>query len=51
MFRRIFLELAKGGGGSDEMMIDATHPKAHRTAASLFRKGAFPGLSAAPKMA
>ena len=32
MFGRIFVELAKGGGASDEMMIDATHLKAHRTA-------------------
>ena len=49
VFGRIFVELAKGGGASDEMMIDATHLKAHRTAASLLKKGLFPGLSDAPK--
>ena|SRR5487761_1952754 len=45
VFGRIFVELAKGGGASDEMMIDATHLKAHRTAASLLKKGLFPGIS------
>lgn len=45
VFGRIFMELAKGGGASDEMMIDATHLKAHRTAASLLKKGLFPGIS------
>ena len=49
VFGRIFVELAKGGGDSDEMMIDATHLKAHRTAASLLKKGLFRGLSGAPK--
>ena len=65
VFGRIFVELAKGGGDTDEIMIplidcfaincrarDATHPlpgsglfanhervKAHRTAASLLKKG------------
>ena len=51
VFGRIFVELAKGGGDSDEMMIDATHLKAHRTAASLLKKGLFPGLSDAPRAA
>ena len=51
VFARIFVELAKGGGDSDEMMIDATHLKAHRTAASRLKKGLFPGLSDAPKVA
>ena len=45
VFGRIFVELAKGGGASDVMMIDATHLKAHRTAASLLKNGLFPGLS------
>ena len=49
MFGRIFVELAKGGGDTEEIMIDATHLKAHRTAASLFEKGLFPGISGAPK--
>jgi hypothetical protein len=29
-------------GGAEKLMIDATHLKAHRTAASLFKKGALP---------
>ena len=49
VFGRIFVELAKEGGASDEMMIDATHLKAHRTAASLLKKGLFPGISGAPR--
>lgn len=49
MFGRIFLELAKGGGETTELMIDAPHLKAHRTAASLLKKGLFPGLSDAPR--
>ena len=49
VFGRIFVELAKGGGASDEMMIDATHLKAYRTAASLLKKGLFPGISDALK--
>lgn len=51
VFGRIFVELARGGGETDEIMIDATHLKAHRTAASLLKKGLFPGLSGAPKAA
>ena len=51
VFGRIFAELAKGGADSDEMMIDATHLKAHRTAASLLKRGLFPGISDAPKAA
>ncbi len=49
VFGRIFVELAKGGGDTEELMIDATHLKAHRTAASLLKKGLFPGVSGAPK--
>ena len=49
VFGRIFVELAKDGGESEEIMIDATHLKAHRTAASLLKKGLFPGISDAPK--
>lgn len=51
VFGRIFVELAKGGADSDEMMIDATHLKAHRTAANLLKRGLFPGISDAPKVA
>jgi hypothetical protein len=35
----------------DQLMIDATHLKAHRTAASLLKKGMFPDVSDAPKAA
>jgi putative transposase len=49
VFGRIFVELAKAGGDTEEIMIDATHLKAHRTAASLLKKGLFPGLSGAQK--
>jgi transposase len=48
VFGRIFLELAKGGGETAELMIDDTHLKAHRTAASLLKKGLFPGISDCP---
>ena len=49
VFGRIFVELAKRGGDTEEIMVDATHLKAHRTAASLLKKGLFPGLSGVPK--
>ena len=48
VFNKIFAELAKGG---KPIMIDATHLKAHRTAASLLKKGLFPDVSGAPKAA
>ena len=44
VFGRIFVELAKGGGDTEEIMIDATHLKAHRTAASLLKNGLFLGI-------
>jgi len=50
-FGRILVELAKGGGETDEIMIDATHLKAHRTTASLLKKVLFPGILAARKVA
>lgn len=43
VFNRIFAELAKDGDGV--LMIDATHLKAHRTAASLLKKGLYPDVS------
>jgi putative transposase len=49
VFNRIFAALAAKGGRSDQLMIDATHLKAHRTAASLLKKGLFPDVSSAPK--
>ena len=51
VFNRIFDALAAKGGRSDQLMIDATHLKAHRTAASLLEKGMFPAVSDAPKAA
>ena len=36
---------------AERVMIDATHLKAHRTAASLLKKGLFPDVSGALKAA
>jgi transposase len=44
VFDRIFMALATEGGRPERIMIDATHLKAHRTAASLAQKGAFPAV-------
>ena len=51
VFDRIFAALAAEGGPPDRLMIDSTHLKAHRTAASLLQKGHFPAASAAPRAA
>lgn len=45
VFNRILAELAAQGGGTDKLMIDATHLKAHRTAAGLLKKGLYPDVS------
>ncbi|WP_420606523.1 IS5 family transposase [Novosphingopyxis sp.] len=42
VFNKIFAGLAAKAGKPDQLMIDATHLKAHRTAASLLKKGAVP---------
>ena len=42
VFNRIFAGLAGRAGEPYRLMIDATHLKAHRTAASLLQKGLFP---------
>ena len=47
VFNRILAELVAQGGGRDKLMIDATHLKAHRTAASLLKKGLYPDVSGA----
>src|SRR6478752_2976534 len=47
VFNRILAELVAQGGSPDCLMIDATHLKAHRTAASLLKKGLYPDVSAA----
>ena len=49
VFNRIFSGLAGEAGEPDRIMIDATHLKAHRTAASLLKGGLFPDVSGAPK--
>jgi putative transposase len=51
VFNRIFAGLAGQAGEPDRLMIDATHLKAHRTAASLLKKGLFPTVTGAPKAA
>lgn len=51
VFSRIFAELTGKAGQPDRIMIDATHLKSHRTAASLLKKGFFPDVSGAPKEA
>jgi transposase len=49
IFNKIFAELAARAGKPDQIMIDATHLKAHRTAASLLKKGSFRDVSGAQK--
>jgi len=51
VFNKIFAALAAKGGKPGQLMIDATHLKAHRTAASLLKKGLFPAVSGEPKAA
>ena len=51
VFNKIFAELASRGPRPQRLMIDATHLKAHRTAASLLKKGLFPDVSGARKAA
>jgi len=49
VFDKIFAELASKGPKPERLMIDATHLKAHRTAASLLKKGLFPAVSGVPR--
>ena len=49
VFDRIFSALAGEGPAPERIMIDTTHLKAHRTAASLLKKGLFPVASAGPR--
>ena len=51
VFNRIFAERAGKAGEPERIMIDATHLKAYRTAASLLKGGLFPDVSGAPKVA
>ena len=50
VFDRIFAGLAGEGPEPERIMIDATHLKAHRTAASLLKKGMFPVVLGAPRV-
>ena len=49
IFDKIFSELVGQDDYPEHLQIDATHIKAHRTAASLLKKGVFPAVSAALK--
>jgi putative transposase len=49
VFNKIFAALAAKGGKPDQLMIDAPHLKAHRTAGSLLKRGMYPDISDAPK--
>lgn len=49
VFNKIFMELVEKQGDTERLMIDATHLKAHRTAASLLKKGLFPAVSGGQK--
>lgn len=49
VFDRIFAGLAGEGPKPERIMIDATHLKVHRMAASLLKKGMFPAVSGEPK--
>lgn len=51
IFNKIFHELAQQPRTTECLMIDATHLKAHRTAASLLKKGHYPAVWAARKAA
>ena len=41
---KIFAVLAAKAGKPDQLMIDATHLKAQRTAARILKKGLFPNV-------
>ena len=47
VFNRSFADLSAGGEASDFLRIDASHIKAHCTAASLLKKGLYPDGPAA----
>ena len=49
VFDRIFQVLAADSTATGTLMIDSTHLKAHRTAASLLKKGLFRATSGAPE--
>ena len=49
VFARIFAALAEAAGPPERIIIDSTHLKAHRTAASLLQKKGGRDRSGAPK--
>ena len=49
VFSRIFAALAGEAGEPDRLIIDSTHLKAHRTAASLLKRGRLIAASAVPR--
>lgn len=51
VFSRIFAALSAEAGPAEQLMIDATHLKAHRTAASLRKKGISRAASGEPRAA
>ena len=51
VFARIFAALAEEAGPPERIIIDSTHLKAHRTAASLLQKKGGHDASATPKEA
>ena len=51
IFQKILATLAAEAGPPEQLMIDATHLKAHRTAASLHKKGHCRAVSGAPRAA
>jgi hypothetical protein len=51
VFSTEFANLAAKSGPPDRVMIDSTHLKAHRTAASLLKKGLFADVSDARRAA
>ena len=50
VFARIFAALAEAAGPPERIIIDSTHLKVHRTAASLLQKKGARGGSDAPKV-
>lgn len=51
IFSRIFAKLAGTAREPERIMIDVTHSKTHRTAASLLKGRLFPDVSGVPKVA
>lgn len=51
VFNKMFAELARKAGKPRRLMIDATHLKAHHTAASLLKKALFPDVLGARRAA